>query len=216
MNFNKHRFEEDEDSIKGSNSLGYSVSSKQVSKITVPIDEPIVEPRYYREVCHVIANASEHDQVEFEIASPGGNLSGLQALLTSILKTEACTVAFINGPCHSAASILALHCDVIYVSPHASMLVHFVSYGAMGKAADIASKVVHTQELCTELFHNTYKDFLNEEEIKMCINGYELWLNADEIRERLKNKLKKEEQAELKAKAPRKSKTKVETPVVSE
>ena len=210
---NNVKFKNDEDAMDNftiNKGLSYAVSSKSVNKLSIPIDEPIIEPRYYREVCHAIANTSEYDQVEFEIASPGGHLEGLQVLLTAIAKTEATSVAYINGPCHSAASILALHCDVIHVSPYASMLVHFVSYGAIGKAVDIALKVDHVQQICQELFQETYEGFLTPDEINNCLHGYELWLDAEEIQKRLARKLKLEENrstAQPKRKASPRKKT---------
>jgi len=198
VNFkNKHRSvkqtEEDdnEDGYSVSNSakhLGYFTRVKQSVCITIPIDEPIYDASYYRQCTQAIANASEDDMIEFDINSSGGDKSGLVSLLTAMRKTNAETVANINGDCHSAASMLAMHCNSVYISPFSSMMVHFVSYGVYGKATDIKSQVIHTHETNEQFFRDTYRLFLSDEEIEKCINGFELWLDADQIAERMQFK----------------------------
>ena len=158
--------------------------------MTIPIDTRIREASYYRHVAQRITNTSENDLIKFEIHSPGGAYNGLTALLSAVLRTEATTVAYMNGECHSAASMLALSCDEVQVSPFASMLCHFVRYGTAGKSSDIKAFVDHTHDTGAEVFRGIYWGFLTEDEVGACIEGKELWLNAVEIQSRL---LKREE-----------------------
>lgn len=162
--------------------------TEQISNIamTVHIDEEIREPSYYRQVVQGIENLSEGDQLTFNIASPGGRLDGLEVVLSAIKNTDAIVIANIAGSCHSAASILALNCDMIYVSPHASMLVHFVSFGSVGASNHVLKQAEHTKKVSEKLFRDTYQYFLTEEEIERCIeDDFQLWLDADQITERL-------------------------------
>ena len=103
-------------------------------------------------------------------------------------RTQAETCAYINGSCHSAGGLLALSCHGVVVSEYASMLVHFVSYGAIGKAADIFNNVMHEQKISEKLFKKVYKNFLTEDEIDSCIDGKEIWLDSDQIIERLEKR----------------------------
>lgn len=190
-NRRKRTNEEEDDGIEATGSdnyLGFATSTKTVNRYTVPIDEPIREAQYYRQICHMIANAGENDYVEFEISSPGGYMNGLIALLTAMEKTEATTVSWINGECHSAASMLALNCDVVYVAPYSTMLVHFIRFGSSGKATDVVQHVSHVYETSESIFRNTYLHFLTEDEIKSCLSGKEMYLNSEEIQARLKKK----------------------------
>lgn len=215
-NPNKRRGEEDEDIIIDQDKhLGYFTRYKQSVCITVPIDESFREAKYYRSVVKAIADTDENDQVEFEIASPGGLLNGLLALLTALEKTEATTVAHLNGECHSAASMLALSCDVIYVSPYASMLVHFIQYGASGKATDVRSQVEHTHQTSEKLFKDVYKYFLTDDEMQKCIAGLELWLDSDEITARLQRKFEILNKQQDEAK-PKKTRSKTKEVIVKE
>lgn len=191
LDFNKagkRSHNDDEDSPTTEKYLGYAVNTKVQTCLTVPIDEGVQEAVYYRHVCRAISELKDYDQVEFEISSPGGYLNGLIALLTAMAKTDATTVAHINGECHSAASMLALACDSVYVSPFATMLVHFVRFGASGKGTDVKSQVEHTYDTAEKLFREIYQHFLTEDEMQRCIDGKELWLDYDQINERLKRK----------------------------
>ena len=184
----KNHEEEIELEEESPNALGFFQRFRQNRCLIVPIDEAVKEASYYRSVTYGISELSEGDIVEFNINSPGGNLNGLIALLSAISETEAHVVANITGECHSAASILALNCDEIRVSPHCTMLVHHVSFSTGGKAADIRAYVNHLNENTEELLRKTYTNFLSEVEIENVLNGLQLWLDADEVISRLEKK----------------------------
>ena len=168
--------------------LGYFSRTQKSVCITIPIDEPIYDASYYRQCIQAITNTSEDDVIEYDINSPGGDKAGLVSLLTAMQRTNAETVANINGDCHSAASMLAMHCNSVNISPFASMMVHFFSYGVYGKATDIKSQVIHIHDTNEQFFRDTYRLFLTEEEIEKCINGFEIWMDAKEISDRMKIK----------------------------
>lgn len=175
--------------------LGYK-RSLSINNLSIALDEPIREPKYYRAVAEEITNLGQNDTVQFRVNSPGGRLDGLVVLLNAIENTEADVVCFIEGACHSAASIFALHCPNVIISPYASMMVHHVSYGTSGKDSDIANMVAHTSAYCKELIVDTYKHFLNDQELQDVLNGREIWLKANDIKERLERRaeaLNKEE-----------------------
>lgn len=170
--------------------LGYSERTHVSTCVNVYIDEPVAACKYYRGVVDRVTGLSEDDQVVYHISSPGGDLSGLISLVEANRQTEAEVVAVLVGDCHSAASMLALTCDNIAVLDSATMLVHHVSYGTSGKASDIKAYVQHNEAFCDKFFREVYEGFLTEVEIDLCINhGKELWLQADDIRSRLENKM---------------------------
>lgn len=156
--------------------------------LSVSIDEDIKEPKYYRLIVEEISELRSGDSLQIRINSMGGRVDGLITLLDAIENTEANVIAHIVGECYSAASMLALNCPNISVSDYASMMVHHVSYGAVGKDSDVVSHVLYNSSYCKNLFINTYKYFLTDKEIEEVLAGKELWFNADEIRERIQNK----------------------------
>ena len=175
--------------------LGYNLKVIPTSIMTVYIDEDVKEPSYYRQVVSGIEELSQGDELVFKIASSGGRMDGLEVILSTIEVTEATTIAHIQGECHSAASILALNCDMISVSPYASMLVHFVRYGAQGASNHVLKHAEHAKKISESLFRNTYKYFLTEEEITRCVeDDYQIWLDSSQIQERLERRIELLEQ----------------------
>ncbi len=167
---------------------GYFLEQRAATRLVVPIDTAFKSPSYYRMVCNKIEELTENDVVEFQINSPGGDLTGLVALLHAVRMTDAETVATIIGDCYSAASLLALSCDVVSVGSLANMLCHSASFGSRGKATDVRHHVNHLTDYAESIFRECYEHFLSEEEIEDVLAGKELYLNFDEINERLQRK----------------------------
>lgn len=193
---------EDEGPFNRPNRLSYTKRSMPVTNLSFHIDEDVVEPVYYRDVIEEMEHLTELDTVQMRINSGGGSLGGLVSLLEAIRHTDASVMAIITGNCHSAASILALSCDQVMVSPFATMMVHNVSYGVAGKDADILGHVVHISDYSQKLVNQIYAGFLTEKEIQEVIDGKEFWFQSDEIQERLERKGKymlKVEKAKQKA-----------------
>ena len=166
--------------------LGYFTREITNYEITVPIDQEIKSQSYYRQVAQRIQELSQGDTVKFEISTPGGNVNGLVSILSALEKTEATSVAVINGEAYSAGAILALNCDVILVAENASMMIHDVSLsGASGKMSDISRNIDFVKKQSTKLAASTYEGFLSPEEIEDMHKGVEFYFDADEILVRL-------------------------------
>lgn len=172
-----------------SNKLGYFRSTQQAECLDIHITGYIQDASYYTQVVQAIKQTEEGDVIKLHINSYGGNLNGLQSLLSAMFSTEATTVAYLDGACFSAASMLALHCDNIHVSPMSEAMVHFVSFSTGGKGSDVLGHVEFIQRTSEKLFRDTYEYFLTAEEIEQCIHsGKEIWLDSEQIIERLQNK----------------------------
>ena len=185
----KTRSSHDEDlddfDIKDAKLLGYYVNSRVLNEYTVYINEPVTSPVYYTNVVNMLRLATEQDRVLYMVNSPGGHLDGLVSLLDGTTNTAAYTVAYLQGNTDSAASILALHCDEVVVGDYATMLCHNVTYGIGGKGADIVAHVQHMTKSAEKLIRETYTGFFDEADIVEILNGKQIYLDADEIKERL-------------------------------
>ena len=188
------RDEDDEDMFP--NKLGYSYRQEVRSHVTVHLNQQFITPDYYDNIVDALSRASPEDVFEFKINSVGGMFSGLISLLDAIESTDALVVANIVGECSSAASIFALKCDQVRVGPYAELLAHSVRYGFAGKSADNISHVLHTTKVTERLMKEAYEGFLSESEIQEVISGKELYLDSEQIMERLE---KREEYFEAKA-----------------
>lgn len=178
--------DDEDDETSASKFLGYLKKVNVSQLIEIPIDEDFKAPHYYRNICNAISNTSEDDFVRFNIASYGGRLDGLTSILAAVAKTDATTEAWINGPCKSAGAFLALSCDNVYVTPYADLMIHFVSFGSVGKVSDVVAHVMHTAQYTEDLFRETFKYFLTDDEIERAIkDGKEYHMNAAEVIRRL-------------------------------
>lgn len=206
------RNNEDEEPV---GTLGFSVKSRSANIFSVFIDEEIKEPSYYSKIFSMLMDASDHDIVDFFIASPGGRIDGLSVILEGIKMTDAHTRAVILSSAHSAASVLALHCDEVIVTDSAEMLVHSCRYGAGGKSADVEAHVLHNKKTSERLIRNTYQGFLSPQELQEMLNGREIYLTAEDIRTRLKDKIAFDKAADSKEpqKPKRKPKKQVEAQI---
>ena len=182
---------EDDDEIEehiGEQFCAYEKRTQHIHKVNVFLDGPILSARHYRMVASEAADLTENDELDFSITSGGGNMEGLIALLDIINTTQANVTAIIKGECHSAASMLAVSCPNVIVSPYAIMLVHSANLGAgRAKAYDLKQYVDHNTDFCNNLFRDVYQGFLSEDEIEEVIKGKELWMGSEEISQRLEN-----------------------------
>ena len=183
--------EEDDEEVLSEKHLGYSERSVVSTQVKVYLDESIKSPKYYRGVVDKVTSLGEGDQVVYIVSSPGGQMDGMISLIEANRQTDADILCIISGICHSAASMFSLTCPNISVSPSATMLVHFVSFGTGGIASHVKANVDHTLDFCTNYFKEIYEGFLTEEEMDLCINsGKEIWLQSDEIISRLEARQK--------------------------
>ena len=194
----KTRATNEDDDFDGPQMLPFVKRSFAISQVNICLDEPIVDPKYYRAVISEMQTLGEHDTVNVTFATNGGNASGMVCLIEAFRNTSATVSGAIIGDCHSAGSILAMNCDQIYVAPYASMMIHNISYGYAGKDADVMGMVSHTSAWSKKLIKETYEGFLTEKEIEEVISGKEFWLDSDQIKERFD---KREKYVEKKAKA---------------
>lgn len=191
LNIARRRAADDDDYEFESNGdfLTYNKRNFKITNLSFAIDEPVREPKYYRQVVEEFMNLTENDSVQIRINSVGGRLDGLISLMEAIRQTPADVLAVIAGDCHSAASILALNCPKVMVTPYASMMVHNASYGAVGKDSDVVAQVNHNTQFTRTLMSNTYRYFLTDRELEDVLNGKEIWLTAPEIQERLQRRV---------------------------
>ena len=165
--------------------LGFYTRQITNTILTVPMDQEFSNPSYYRFVCQAISELEEGDTVEFEVASDGGRVDGLIALLSALERTPATSVALLNGMAASAASILALNCDMVWVGTNSSMMIHNAHFGSIGTVSNVVKHVDFERKRTEKLIRSTYEHFLTEDEIEAVLAGVEIWLDSEEINDRL-------------------------------
>jgi ATP-dependent protease ClpP protease subunit len=167
-----------------------SVNERTARHFDVFLDSNIEEPSEYRELLSVLFNATDDDTVNIFINSNGGHLDTALAIVEGLKSTSAHVTAVIIGACHSAASIISMYCHEVAVLDNAYSMVHTASYGTAGNTGNVKAHTEFTTRQVEKLLNDTYEGFLTKEELTKVKQGVELWFDADEIRARMKNRVK--------------------------
>ena len=173
-------------SANNEDELSYSCVNLPSVKYEFYLDEDIRSPRYYRGLVDVLLNvATPADVIVLNINSDGGNLDSAVAIIEALKRTQAETVAVITGRCCSSASLIALSCRNIDVGEFAVLMVHEVTFGAGGSTKDVKGQGEFEHRMIEKLYKNVYKHFLTEKEIEDVLDNRTIWMDAEEILDRL-------------------------------
>ncbi|AGG57931.1 hypothetical protein VPBG_00159 [Vibrio phage helene 12B3] len=155
------------------------------TQFDILFDRTISSPADFHEEVYMMRQAGEGDLVNLHINSGGGALVTFSAVQHVIKNSTAHFHAILEGDASSAASMLFLIADTQEVADHAEMMVHQaqVGYGSHAQGFKGAADMITYQN--EKLVNGVYADFLDEDEITKVLNGGEIWLHADQIRERL-------------------------------
>ena len=180
--------------------LSYTVSSITNNKYEFNIDEEIKEPSYYRNLIEVLNNATEQDLVVLNINSGGGMLDSAISIIDALRNTRASTLAWISGSAYSAAGLIALSCQNVEVGEFATLMCHNSQYGLGGYTTDIKDRAVFEHKMTSKIMQSVYRHFLTSDEIESVLMNKTIWMDADEIIERLavmQEKFKEEFEEEM-------------------
>jgi len=173
------------DLLQSSEQLDYSVSSITHNKFEFNLDEDIKEPSYYRNLIEVLNNATEQDLVVLNINSFGGHLASAISIIDALRNTRANTLAWISGSAYSAAGLIALSCQNVEVGEFATFMCHNSQYGLGGYTTDIKDRALFEHKMTSKIMQSVYRFFLSPEEIESVLMNKTIWMDSDEIIERL-------------------------------
>ena len=165
--------------------LSYSMSSVVHNKFEFSLDEDIKEPSYYRNLIEVLNNATEQDLVVLNINSFGGHLDSAISIIDALRNTRANTLAWISGSAYSAAGLMALSCQNVEVGEFATFMCHNSQYGLGGYTTDIKDRALFEHKVTSKIMQSVYRFFLSPEEIESVLMNKTIWMDSDEIIERL-------------------------------
>lgn len=155
------------------------------------ISGAIGNPEQYTQVFDTIRHASEQDTVRLYINSYGGDMFTAVQFMRVLAETEAHVICSVEGACMSAATFLFLAADSFEVTPHSCFMMHNYSGGTMGKGNEMYAQIMHERKWSERLLREIYADFLTEQEIQDLINGKDIWMDVDEVAERMKVRIAK-------------------------
>lgn len=181
------------------NPLTYGVVSRPIAYThDIFIDKELVQPLDWRLELDTIRNASPNDIVNLRINCPGGSDMVMGAFVKAIAECQGHVVGHIEHTCASAATIIFLACHEFIVSDDAEFMVHTSSLGYGGKQNNFNEYAIFVNKSNERLMRKYYEGFLSPEEIDRTLKGADLWMNSEEVIERLQKKIEKETKDEHK------------------
>lgn len=155
-------------------------------KYIVNITDDFDDAKSFDDVVALLANATEDDEITWNIVSRGGYITSLEMLLGWKEMCQAKQIHVLTSEAASAATAFFLSpADQYLVFDTASFMIHESNYGSGGTASNVRRHTEHVDKKNDKFIRSTYKDFLNESEIEDVLKGVEIYLDADAIRERL-------------------------------
>lgn len=151
----------------------------------------ITEPADYIEEINCLENMSEHDFCEITINSGGGNADGALAIIDAINNCEGMVHCHMVGTVASAATFIALSCHSWSIAPHSTFMAHSPSSGFGGKFQEQLNYTTHQSKWAEKFYKDIYAGFFTKKEIKKILEGYDYWLDTEEVAERFNRMIDK-------------------------
>jgi ATP-dependent protease ClpP protease subunit len=172
----------------------------------------ISSPEDYVEWYEIIRNSTENDVIKIHINSPGGDLFTAIQFMRVMGESQANIIASIEGACMSAATMIFLSAKGFEISEHSMFMFHNYSGGMMGKGGEMYDNIIYERKWSEKILRGVYSDFLTEDEIKSILDNKDIWMDGEEVVDRLKEKeikmnTPKRAPAKPRAKAPAAKKT---------
>ena len=167
---------------------------------------------YYVEMIHIIRTAGPNDIVYIHLNTTGGVLdTGIQ-IINAMKESGALIICSIEAQAYSMGSMIFLAADDFIVHDNAMMMIHNFSGGSFGKGNEQRLRLDAVITLFDTFVRPIYVPFISEEEYDGVIDGKDIWLQSDQIRERLELVAKSRAEPEAlpapkKKRAPAKRKT---------
>lgn len=156
----------------------------------------INEPSEYVEWFDQIRHAAPNDLIKIYINSPGGDLFTAIQFMRVLRECQGSVIASIEGCCCSAATIVFLGCDNYEISAHSNFMFHNYSGVAVGKGGEMKDQLAFEAKWSEHLMRDVYVDFLTEQEICAMLDGKDIWMNAQQVVDRLNLRTEKRKNAE--------------------
>lgn len=159
------------------------------NRFTINITSDFDSSDTYDEVVALLSNATEMDEIVWNISSYGGYVNSLQLLLGWKSMCVAKQTHVLHSNADSCASAFFLSdADSYIVGDGATMFCHEIQAGVGGTTSNMARHMEHLKKTNEDFIKRTYHNFLNEMEIDEILRGVEVFLTADEIKERLQKR----------------------------
>lgn len=135
------------------------------TEFVIEMDSEFGEGAKFRKIFPALDEAEPYDLITVRIASHGGDCESLVRLVNAFKMCPAKVEMHVIAPCFSAASILSLCGDTLYVYPGAFLMFHNYSSVDFGKGKELADSVARTDRWWWEFCEKNCTPFLTKKEL---------------------------------------------------
>lgn len=140
----------------------------------------------YTVLLNYLRSADPSDQFLFYISNFGGYLQTANDLINAMKACPAPIAMTVTGPIYSAAPLIALQADILYLEENVFFMFHDYSGGEQGKGSEMIKSITHYQDYFRDFFITQTNEFLTEKEQQDILDGKDLYLNRKQCMKRLK------------------------------
>jgi len=145
----------------------------------------IGHPEKYLDLCHALRTAGPQDQFILRLNSGGGEVRTGNQIINALKESQALTIGYIEHDCGSMTTFIFLACDTWAVSKYAEWFSHTVSGGNYGKECETFEASQFLRRQTHKRVEEEYRNFLTSVEIDSILKGSDVYLDSEEIMERL-------------------------------
>ena len=146
----------------------------------------------YDEIVALLSNATEADEIVWNISSYGGFVNSLQMILGWKAMCPAHQTHVLHSNADSCASVFFLSdADQYIVGDGATMFLHEIQAGVSGTTSNMIRHMEHLKETNETFIKRSYSGFVSEDEMNQILMGVEVFLTAEQIRDRLTSRQEK-------------------------
>lgn len=157
------------------------------TEYSIYLSSAVVEPSAYDEICHLLRQVGENDEVKFYLNTPGGALISGLALIQAMRESKAKITTILNPQAFSMGALLFLCGDELVAPPNSLLMFHHYSGGLSGKGNEQVAELSAINTWFEEAMHDICEPFLTKKEIRKILQGSDMWLGSAEINKRLKS-----------------------------
>jgi len=144
------------------------------------------EVKEYIDLIHTLDTSPEGHIIHLRLASPGGYVDTMIAILHAMMRTEATVICHADSNIASAATLIFLSGHQMMIYPHSTFMFHTMSGGYIGKMQETKSQIKSSHDQFMKLSSEILYPVLSLEEIEAMNNGKDFYFDVDEMNERLK------------------------------
>ncbi len=160
------------------------------------ISAAIEGPDLYVDMIHRITTAGPDELIYIHLNTPGGQLDTGVQIVNAMLSTQAHVTVGIEGNCFSLGTLIFLAADEFIVHDNCLMMIHNYSGGVFGKGNEQQSQLEAQIKWFNTLSKKLYVPFLSVAEFEKVMRGEDIWLQSNDIRERLEKMVKNVQKAQ--------------------